>query len=98
MKSSFLVVFLFGVSTACWLALSGFNLEYDSPGIGGLLFWIGQVITFPFWASSELLFALHGGKAFPYHDTMSLILAWFIMALILIALRIKKKGTYGNRR
>lgn len=90
MKTRLMVVSLLGISTVCWLSPSWFNLAYDSPGIRGLLFWICQVIAFPFWALSELLFALHGGKAFPYHNTMSISLAWLVMALVLVALRIRQ--------
>jgi len=88
MKTRLTIVSLLGISTVCWLSSSWFNLAYDSPGIRGLLFWMCQIIAFPFWAFSELLFALHGGKAFPYHDAMSIALVWLIMGSILITFRL----------
>ena len=89
MKTRLIVISILVISTACWLSTSWFNLAYDSPGIRGLLFWMCQVVAFPLWALSELLFTLHGSRAFSYHSAMSIALAWLVMVLILSALRIR---------
>lgn len=69
---------LVGLALAGLVEASG--VAYDSGGAKGVLFWLSALLRLPFWAVSEILFALHGGRAFPGMSVLTIGLGLLLSA------------------
>ncbi len=71
-----------------WVA----DVQYDSGGIAGVLFWGTQIFLLPFWLVSETLSGLTDG-AFPGQGIISVVGGLgicLVIDLVLSRLRLKK--------
>ena len=62
-----IVGLVFGMIVRC------FKIEYDSGGLMGWVYWIGQAFCLLFWIFSESLFLLNKGEAVPFHTVITII-------------------------
>jgi len=49
-----LIIFII-ISNVCALSSLWFHIEYDNQGFMMILFWMRQIISFPFWLASEFI-------------------------------------------
>ncbi len=59
-----------------------FDILYDSGGIRGVVFWVGEVFNGFFWVVSEVLFEIGNGEAVPLHDVITIVLGLSFAALM----------------
>ena len=88
-----LIIFLF-ISNICALSTLWFHIDYDTEGFMMILFWMRQIISFPFWLASEFIFTLNTA-GFNIQDQYYIlgihVIVWGVTGICLII------NCYGKR-
>ena len=64
-----------------------FDAHYDSAGVKGGLYWLGEIFRLPFIACRELLLTLSGGTAAAWQVAVSWVVHLAVCLLLDVAVR-----------
>lgn len=57
------------------------SFEYDSPGIGKLVFWLSSLLSLPAWIFAELFSSLGDGRSSTVEIVIAVILGFLLTAI-----------------